>query len=265
MDTSIWRVEHGSATSALRVFRAEQAATCQREIAAMQVAHQHGVPVPTIRAAGSWRDRPALLLAWCPGIPLAQAIRRQPWRIQSLGQEFGRIQAQIHQAATPPLGQGQSDWIGWAGQHDQQLQAALRLLARRAPALLHLDYHPQNVLTDGTRITAVLDWANSRPGDPRADVARTYTILVVEPNTPDRQPLVLSLARRLLARSWRRGYEQVAGRLADMAWFYAWAGAVMVRDLAPRVSDPQSWWQPQHLEYIRGWAEAWRRRAERLV
>ena len=35
MDTAIWRVEHSGLTSALRVFRPEQAATCQREIAAM--------------------------------------------------------------------------------------------------------------------------------------------------------------------------------------------------------------------------------------
>jgi hypothetical protein len=88
---------------------------------------------------------------------------------------------------------------------------------------------------------------------------------MVEPNTPGRQPLATSLARRLLAWSWRRGYEQIAGAQADMAWFYVWAGAVMVRDLAPRVSNPQSWWQPEHLEHIQNWTAMWKRRAERSV
>src|SRR5262245_36391373 len=69
-DTALWRIEHGSMTSALRVFRSEQAATCQCEIEAMEVARQAHVPVPTIRAAGAWQDRPALLLSWCPGVPL---------------------------------------------------------------------------------------------------------------------------------------------------------------------------------------------------
>jgi aminoglycoside phosphotransferase (APT) family kinase protein len=263
MDTAIWRVEHGSTTSALRVFRPEQVATCQREIAAMEAARQAHVPVPAIRAAGVWQERPVLLLSWCPGVPLGDAIRRQPWRVCSLGMAFGRTQARIHHIPTRTDWQHQrTDWISWAGPDEQHLQATLQRVARPAPALLHLDYHPLNVLADGIEITAVLDWANTRMGDPRADVARTYTILMVEPYTPGRQPLFLSLMRRLLARSWRRGYEQVAGALPDMAWFYVWAGAVMLRDLAPRVRDPQSWWQPQHLDQIQSWTTMWRQRAE---
>jgi aminoglycoside phosphotransferase (APT) family kinase protein len=265
-DTAIWRVEHGSMTSALRVFRPEQAETCQREIEAMEAARRAHMPVPTIRASSVWRERPVLLLSWCAGVPLLDAIRRQPWRAWSLGAAFGRTQALIHQiAAGAPWRNLRTDWIGWAGPEEPRIQAALQRIARPAPALLHLDYHPLNVLTDGTRITAVLDWANARLGDPRADVARTYTILMVAPYTPGRQPIALSLVRRLLTRSWRRGYEQVAGALPDMAWFYAWAGAVMVRDLGRRVSDPQSWWQPRHLAQIQDWASAWERRAERLA
>ena len=264
MDTAIWRVEHGSTISALRVFRPEQAETCRREIAAMQAAHEAHVPVPAIHASGTWHDRPALLLSWCPGLPLRDALRRQPWRAPALGAAFGRAQARIHHVAPPAEWQDQrADWIGWAGPDDRQLGAALRRLARPAPALLHLDYHPLNVLADGRRVTAVLDWANARAGDPRADVARTYTILMVEPHQPGRQPLRLSLVRRLLASSWRRGYQQVAGPLSDMAWFYVWAGAAMARDLAPRVSNPDSWWQPRHLQQIQSWTAMWRQRAER--
>jgi hypothetical protein len=86
-------------------------------------------------------------------------------------------------------------------------------------------------------------------------------ILAVQPYQPGRQSLALGLLRRLLAWSWRRGYERAAGPLREMAPFYAWAGIVMLRDLAPRVADPQSWWQPRHLEQIRAWAECWKRRA----
>ena len=262
-DTALWRVTHGSMTSALRVFRPEQAATYQREIEAMEAARQAHVPVPTIRASAVWQERPVLLLSWCPGVPLWQAIRQHPWRGWSLGRAFGRTQAQIHQIPPPaPWHHQRPDWIDWAGPEEQRLQTALQHVADSTPALLHLDYHPLNVLTDGTHITAVLDWANTRGGDPRADVARTYTILMVEPYGPGRQPLVVSLVRRLLTWSWRRGYEQVGGVLSDMAWFYVWAGAVMVRDLAPRVSNPQSWWQPQHLAHIQDWTTTWKQRAK---
>src|SRR5262245_51196443 len=69
-DTAIWRVEHGDQTSALRVFRPEQLATYRREQAAMEAARQAMVTVPEVRAAGIWRERPALLLSWCHGAPL---------------------------------------------------------------------------------------------------------------------------------------------------------------------------------------------------
>jgi aminoglycoside phosphotransferase (APT) family kinase protein len=124
------------------------------------------------------------------------------------------MQARIHAVRAPALGSASdADWIAWAGPDEPGLQAILRRTASKNCTLLHLDYHPLNVLTDGTQITAVLDWANARSGDARADVARTYTILAVQPLGPGRQPLALGALRHLLARSWRRGYEEVAGPL----------------------------------------------------
>ena len=187
----------------------------------MEIASQAHVPVPTIRATGMWQDHSVLLLSWCSGKPLWEVIRQYPWRVGSLGLAFGRTQARIHQIPSRPCWQEQqAEWITWAGVDDHCLRTALQQVIDPAPALLHLDYHPLNVLTDGKHITAVLDWANTRVGDPRADVARTYTILMVEPYTPRRQPLLLSMVRRFLTLSWRRGYEQVMGKQSDMAWFY---------------------------------------------
>ncbi len=263
-DTALWRVEHGSTTYALRVFRSEQVDNYEREMAAMAAAQQAQLPVPTIHATGFWRERPVLLLSWCRGVPLWEAIRRRPWRVGALGVAFGRVQAQIHRVRAPArLSQQPTDWIGWAGPNEPILQAALHQAASHPTALLHLDYHPLNVLTDGTQITAILDWANARAGDPRADVARTYTILMVEPYGPGRQSLAVSIMRRLMARGWGHGYEEMAGPLRDMALYYAWAGAVMVRDLAPRVTNPQSWWQADHLQYIQDWTTRWKQRAAR--
>src|SRR5215207_9824260 len=95
-DTAIWRVAQGQQLYALRVFRAEQAETCRREIAAMRAAFDGGLPVPAIHLAGSWRDRPALLLGWCAGEPLLHMLQRKPRRLWSLGTQFGRMQTAIH-------------------------------------------------------------------------------------------------------------------------------------------------------------------------
>jgi aminoglycoside phosphotransferase (APT) family kinase protein len=253
--TSIWRVSRGGELYALRVFRAEQAASYRREIAAMRAAQAGGLPVPAIHASGSWRDRPAMLLGWCVGEPLIHTLRRQPGRTWRLGLAFGRMQAAIHAIApapSPELPPG--EWIAWAGPDEQALEGRLRAVVKHARQLLHLDYHPLNVLTDGHAMTAVLDWTNARVGDPRADVARSYSILAIEPSWP-RWPHV-TIFRWVLARAYLRGYERAAGPLGDMAPFYAWAGAVMVRDLAPRAArDGVS------LDGVRRWTDTWMRRA----
>jgi aminoglycoside phosphotransferase (APT) family kinase protein len=64
------------------------------------------------------------------------------------------------------------------------LASALERLRRRAPefkdapaSLLHLDYHPQNVMVEGFRVTGVIDWANAAIGDRHFDAATTAVIL----------------------------------------------------------------------------------------
>jgi aminoglycoside phosphotransferase (APT) family kinase protein len=163
------------------------------------------------------------------------------------------------------LRQFAGDWREWAGPDEQPLQERLRQISPTVAALLHFDYHPLNLLVEGQTITAVIDWANARPGDPRADFARTYTILKVAPWSPNKPSLLLRLIRWLLEKSWRSGYRQAAGLAIDsaeeMAPFYAWAGAVMLRDLAPRVDKPGFWFRQHHLAVIQHWTESWKLRA----
>src|SRR5215212_7115084 len=95
------------------------------------------------------------------------------------------MQAAIHAIAPTPVPELRpGDWIAWAGADAPALQARLREVAADTAQLLHLDYHPLNVMTDGHRMTTVLDWANAQVGDPRADVARSFSILAIEPSWP---------------------------------------------------------------------------------
>jgi aminoglycoside phosphotransferase (APT) family kinase protein len=127
---------------------------------------------------------------------------------------------------------------------------------------MHLDYHPLNVMTDCSGVSGVLDWANARMGDPRADVARTYTILAVEPHYVGHEPVWYRAVRHLVTHNWLAGYRAVAGKLRDMPLFFAWAGAVMQADLAPRVENPNSWWQPRHMQAVERWTSHWRKQAD---
>jgi aminoglycoside phosphotransferase (APT) family kinase protein len=256
-DTSIWQVTAGDRRYALRLFGAGREAGCQREVAVMEVARAAGVPVPEVYATGVWNGRAAMLLEWGAGEPLIQTLVAHPQRAEQLGRLFGATQAAIHRVPAPPiLQQSDRSWIDWYSEDEadeRPLREHLRALASQDERLLHLDYHPYNVMTDGERITAVLDWTNAHAGDARADFARTFSILLLVagsglPNLP-----ASSVMRRFMA-GWRSGYRQVGGRLADLAPFCAWAGVVLERDLAQKVSS-------QDLARIHRWAERWKRRS----
>jgi len=258
-DTAMWRVEHPGGVFALRVFRPEQRLTCEWEVAALRAAAAGGLPVPAIYALGRWHDRPVLLLSWCSGRPLASELAARPWRLWSLGVAFGRTHAAIHALPAPPLLREAPSWIERLGpieagdEATARLRATLAALSRDRAALLHLDYHPLNVLASEQGITAVLDWANARAGDPRADLARTYTLLRLAPWPPLTGARSFATAagvaagvltgtrfvwepilRRLLERAWRYGCQLASGSIYtphELAPFYAWAGRWLEHEL----------------------------------
>ncbi len=258
-DAVIWRVEHGSHVSALRVFQPDQLRGMQRETQTIRAAIACGLPVPDVRVEGVWNERPAMLLAWCPGETLLAAIQRQPWRVWAFGAVFGRMQARIHAVTAPESLQGTPDaWLDWVGPLDARLLDRLRATATSTDALLHLDYHPLNVMTDGGHITGVLDWPNARAGDPRADLARTAVLLHFRPTVSVRPHE--AAAMRLFLRAWWYGYQWVAGPVRDMGPFYALAGAQTVRDQERKVGLPGRTIQSRDLDPLRRWTAAWMRR-----
>ncbi|MGA7872930.1 MAG: phosphotransferase, partial [Candidatus Binatus sp.] len=64
------------------------------------------------------------------------------------------------------------------------LREALNLVTERAPkfrrspdSVVHMDYHPLNVMVQGVSVTGVIDWVNTDVGDRHLDAAMTSVIL----------------------------------------------------------------------------------------
>jgi aminoglycoside phosphotransferase (APT) family kinase protein len=260
-DTTIWRVERASGPAVLRLLRYDEAARCEREALAMDAVAAAGVPAPRVLARGRWEGRPALLLSWLPGSPLAQVLRSDPTRAVPLGDAFGRTLARLH-AVSPPdvLARISDDWVAVVGEDETALQARLRALSGEASALLHLDYHPMNTLAEGDAITGVVDWANVRVGDPRADLARTLVLLSLAARVFSDSG-VRRAGRHLFRVACLRGYRAAGGETADLAAFLAWGWLVTARDLAPNLGRPGHWLRAEHLEFMRRRGAAWKRRA----
>jgi aminoglycoside phosphotransferase (APT) family kinase protein len=110
------------------------------------------------------------------------AIFRVAWRPRSLPNQFGlpgalggfnsmqtwlnAAELEIHSrrlSCIRPL----LDWLRRSG----------NLLGRHRPVFLHGDFHPRNLLSDGSRITGVLDWTAAGFGDPHEDIGWTGCVL----------------------------------------------------------------------------------------
>ncbi|MGH2601894.1 MAG: hypothetical protein ACRDJ9_21230, partial [Dehalococcoidia bacterium] len=84
-----------------------------------------------------------------------------------------------------------------------------------------------------------------------------FAPVVVEP-----PPAIWTAALRALITGWRAGYRSLAGRPRQMAPFYAWAGAVMIKDLSPRLGRSDlPWLTSAYLDRVRAWTTRWRARA----
>ncbi|MCA1668419.1 MAG: aminoglycoside phosphotransferase family protein [Thermomicrobia bacterium] len=258
-DTAIWRVNRPGGRYALRVFAAGEERKCAREVATMRAAAAGGIPVPILHVEGAWQGRPALLLSWCAGQTLFAPLRTHPQRAWQLGVIFGRMQTRLHAIPlpeAPPYAPNQ--WLDWGGALERPLRERLLAVARRPLVLCHFDYHPLNVMTDGTHVTAVLDWPNGLPGDPRADLARTIVLMrFVRPSLRPHEEAVV----RCFLRAWWHGYHQGRGSLGEMAPFYAWAGDVTVRDQERKIGIPGIALQSADLDPLRRWTNQWKRRS----
>jgi aminoglycoside phosphotransferase (APT) family kinase protein len=264
-DAAIWQVVCGTEHYALRVLRPDQSTQAQREASTMTVAAAGGVPVPRVVTTGTWRDRPALLLTWSLGDSLSKVLKEHPlaWRrSHNLGVEFGRVQATIHAIPLPSeTCFHERAWEDWAGP-DPDLQTCLVGLQRRPAVLLHLDYHPLNVLTANGKVSAVLDWANATVGDSRADLARTLSILRLAPLPTGLTGAVARIQLRSFEAGWRHGYEEEAGPMDSLAPFCWWAGLVMERDLSPRLGRLDlPWLTSDFFDRVRAWTAAWREKS----
>ena len=116
---------------------------------------------------------------------------------------------------------------GW-----QDLKPGLAWLMDHRPAppvqasILHLDYHPLNLIDDGTGALVVIDWTEAGVGDPHADVANTRMLLAcMRPAHPTPfQRLEMMAGRIFLRRRYLIGYRRIAPVDRErLVYYQAWA------------------------------------------
>jgi aminoglycoside phosphotransferase (APT) family kinase protein len=168
------------------------------EFAVLRALEGSGLAAPRalwLDAQPRWLDRPSLVMVREPGTCEYDVVNgHRPLEVRArLAREFCELMAAVHaldwralklDAVLPDPGPSPArhELRSWeAILHQDQLEAypelelAIDHLAATAPAcespvLVHADFKPGNVLLDGDRITALLDWELVHLGDPLEDL-----------------------------------------------------------------------------------------------
>lgn len=216
----------------------------------MRAARAGGLPVPDVQATGTFEGAPFFVLEWMGGVTAVDMALKAPWRMARVARALGAAQARFH-AIPPPAGLPErgTAWIEATIAHPG-LRAAL-LRESRADTFCHLDFHPLNVLGQGTTVTAILDFAAAGVSDRRADLAFTNTALLDIPAPPGPTRPVMQLLRRVYNKNWRKGYASVAGSFPLTPLFEALGIYYYFGEVSRAVEEKRGWVQARELDALR--------------
>jgi hypothetical protein len=239
---------------ALRLYVLYDAASVAlRERIASAAAAVAGISTPRVETFGEFGGMPAVVQTWCPGRTLMSLIEGKPWQVVSLGRMFGRQHARLHTIPAPPefAATAPEDWLSRVLPEHRYLADRLMSAGTATDRLIHLDYHPLNVIVNRGGETSVIDWAYSAAGDVRADLALTALTLEIAPVPPGPMRPLINAMRMLAARGWRAGYREVAGSMPGYEPFLAWACAMMLRATEATLARPGNWATSRDLDTLR--------------
>jgi aminoglycoside phosphotransferase (APT) family kinase protein len=150
-------------------------------------AAQVDIPLPRVRDSGMDNDLPWVVYDVLPGVPVPEAGElgpggsRFPWMARAMGEllaafrqiptdgfELDQLWADPERLATTAADWARQLSIADAGPF---VDAVPGLFAGRPAVLTHGDFAPVNILTDGEKVTGLLDFEAVRLADPLFDPA----------------------------------------------------------------------------------------------
>jgi aminoglycoside phosphotransferase (APT) family kinase protein len=229
----------------LRIYASPQGIPRARhEFACQRFLDEAGYPVPEPLFLEDDCDLfggPFLIMECLPGETLLDHLRRHNLHILRVAAELANQHARLHAwpvgdfpAPPRPFLERRLDDLARQA-HAYRLTGLTVgldwLRARRpqepaTPCLLHLDFHPINLMVDAGRLVGVVDWSEADAGDRHADVATTVVLMYTTPveGISLRERLLTPLVRWLLIRSYLRVYAARQGLdLRTLRYYLAWA------------------------------------------
>lgn len=186
-----------------------------------------GFPSPRVLHVfrpGELVDTAAQVMERAPGVLVLDDVLRRPWRAPRSVALLARLHADLH--GLRPDGFPRDDDLldrrlrltqhAAEALQDDPLRAGLDRVGAIAPrlrdappAVCHGDFHPLNVIVDGTA-AMVIDWTDAGVGDRHGDIARTaalFELAAIAASKPAERAVLTRVGpvlRRRYLRSYRR-------------------------------------------------------------
>jgi aminoglycoside phosphotransferase (APT) family kinase protein len=204
--------------------------------------HDYPVAAPLLEEEDSRiLGGPFMLMECVPGQTLLEFLLHHPVRILSIPRDMADLHYRLHTLSVNDFPAPPGDFLArslerlqaviGACHFDGMLPALDWLWANRpgppgSPSIVHLDFHPANLMIHEGSFRAVLDWSHADLGDYHADVASTLMLIDAAPvrfGTLWRR--LLSVPGQIILRNrYLRGYR--AHRTVDqyrLRYYQAWA------------------------------------------
>jgi aminoglycoside phosphotransferase (APT) family kinase protein len=228
---------------ALRILKKEVYAQALKEVEIMKIVSKYDIPVPKVFSLVINENHVIMLMEWIDGLTLLSQLQLEPDNAITFGVEFGKVHAKINSIIVEDDNHIKSSWLTPDKNELELLNKIEHLNKNSERHMLHLDFHPLNVLIKGGEIKAIIDWANAGIGDYRFDFSRTNSILELEgKNHLDKNVLMQFI------KGYRQGYQDIIGPFHSLEIFNAWAGIRMLRDL-------EGWLDPDLRNQINSWVK----------
>ena len=93
-------------------------------------------------------------------------------------------------------------------------------------SILHFDFHPDNIMSDGKNFVSTIDWMTAASGDPAADIAATQFLLNEGEMIPGMNPAVAAISEFMRGKIWKsfyKNYKKQTGMTDEevAAWRFA--------------------------------------------
>ena len=226
----VWKiVRQGGSVYAIRVMGSEHLKQFHREMNTMNHVRVEGLPVPEVYQVEEVEGNAVMVMEWVRGETVFQQLLEQDHRANEIGVKFGEMQAALHDISYKEITHVlDENWLTPGSSIEENI-ISKRSEESESHSLLHLDFHPLNVMIEET---GIIDWTNSAIGEYKFDIARTLSILEIMGSQYFNEGTLTPFIN-----GWREGYESQRGPLGDLSVHFEWAGERMKRDLEKRMDE----------------------------